>query len=79
MHCVSVCVCMCGNNINTAKIQKQNLLDHGKDIWMTVSYFVNAQKFTVELNFKELPFLDILIKNQNEEIITNIHYKPTDT
>ena len=28
---------------------------------------------------KELPFLDILIKNVNTQIITDIYHKPTDT
>ena len=26
-----------------------------------------------------MPFLDILIKNENDEIITDIYHKPTDT
>ena len=33
----------------------------------------------MEHSFKELPFLDILIKNQNAQIITDIYHKPTDT
>ena len=33
-------------------------------------------KFTMEHSFKELPFLDILIKNQNSQIIIN-HSHPT--
>ena len=36
-------------------------------------------KFTMEYSCKELPFLDIPIKNENGEIITNIYHKPTDT
>ena len=36
-------------------------------------------KSTMEYSFKELPFLDILIKNENGEIITDIYHKPTDT
>ena len=28
---------------------------------------------------KELPFLDILIKTVNDQIITDIYHKPTDT
>ena len=32
-----------------------------------------------KIGFKELPFLDILIKNENGEIITDINHKPTDT
>ena len=35
-------------------------------------------KFTIEHNFKELPFLDILIKNQNGQIILDIYHWPTD-
>ena len=31
----------------------------------------------MEHSFKELPFLDILIKNENDQIITNIYHKPT--
>ena len=33
----------------------------------------------MEHSFKELPFLDILIKNENGQIIIDIYYKPTDT
>ena len=33
----------------------------------------------MEHSFKELSFLDILIKNKNEQIITDIYHKPTDT
>ena len=36
-------------------------------------------KFTMEHSPKELPFLDILIKNVNGQIITDIYHKPTDT
>ena len=36
-------------------------------------------KFTMEHSSKELPFLDILIKNVNGQIITDINHKPTDT
>jgi len=36
-------------------------------------------KFTIEHNSKELPFLDIIIKNINGQIITDIYHKPTDT
>ena len=36
-------------------------------------------KFTMEYSLKELPFLDLLIKNENGEIITDIYHKPTDT
>ena len=36
-------------------------------------------KFTIEYNFKEPPFFDILIKNQNGQIITDIYQKPTNT
>ena len=36
-------------------------------------------EFTMEHSSKELPFLDILIKNVNGPIITNIYNKPTDT
>ena len=56
--------CSCGN-INDLHILLQNL--HPKI------------KFTLEHNFKELPFLDISIKNQSGQIITDIYYKPTDT
>ena len=33
----------------------------------------------MEYSFKELPFLDLLIKNENGEIISDINHKPTDT
>ena len=33
----------------------------------------------MEHTSKELPFLDILIKNVNGQIITDIYHKPTDT
>ena len=36
-------------------------------------------KLTMEYNLKELPFSDILIKNVNGQIITDIYHKPTDT
>ena len=36
-------------------------------------------KFTMERSSKELPFLDILIKNENSQIITDIYQKPIDT
>ena len=36
-------------------------------------------KFTMEHSSKELPFFDILIKNVNSQIITDIYHKPTDT
>ena len=36
-------------------------------------------KFTMEKNRKELPFLDILIKREENKIITDIYYKKTDT
>ena len=34
---------------------------------------------TLKNSFKELPFLDILIKNQNGQIIIDIYHKSTDT
>ena len=36
-------------------------------------------KFTIQLIFKEIPFLDTLVKKQNGQNIANIYYKPTDT
>ena len=33
----------------------------------------------MEHSSKELPFLDILIKNKNDEITTDIYHKPRDT
>ena len=36
-------------------------------------------KFTMKRSLKQLPFLDILIKNVNCKIITDIYYKPKDT
>ena len=36
-------------------------------------------KFTMGHNSKELPFVDILIKNENGQIITDIYHKSTDT
>ena len=35
-------------------------------------------RFTMEHRFKEPPFLDILIKSQNGQIIIDISHKPTD-
>ena len=35
-------------------------------------------KFPLEHSFKELPFLDILIKKENGEIIPDIYHNPTD-
>ena len=35
--------------------------------------------FTMEHSPKELPLLDILIKNINGKIITDVYHKPTDT
>ena len=35
-------------------------------------------KFTIS-NSKELPFLDIFIKNQNGQIIRDVYHKSTDT
>ena len=39
---------------------------------LTLSYLEENQ-------YKELPFLDILIKNENGQIITDIYHKSTDT
>ena len=36
-------------------------------------------KFTMEHSLKELSFLNILIKNENGQIITEIYHKPIDT
>lgn len=36
-------------------------------------------KFTMEQSKTELPFLDILVKIKNNNIITDIYHKPTDT
>ena len=36
-------------------------------------------EFTTEHSSKEQPFLDILIKNVNGQIIADIYHKPTDT
>ena len=36
-------------------------------------------KFIMEHILKELPFLDILVKNVNGKIITDFYHKPTDT
>ena len=33
----------------------------------------------MEHSLKELPFLEILIKNVNDRILTDIYHKPTDT
>ena len=41
--------------------------------------YTPKKKITMEHSSKELPFLDILIKNVNGEIITDIYHKPTDT
>ena len=37
------------------------------------------KNFTMKQSSKELTFLDILIKNVNGQIITDIYHKPTDT
>ena len=36
-------------------------------------------QFTMEISDKDLPFLDILIRKQNNKIETDIYYKTTDT
>ena len=36
-------------------------------------------KFSMEYSLKELPFLDVLIKNEKGEKTTDIYHKPTDT
>ena len=36
-------------------------------------------KFTKETNVKEIPFLDILVYFQNQQLLTTIHYKATDS
>ena len=36
-------------------------------------------KFTMEDSSKQLPFLAILMKNVNGQIITDIYHEPTDT
>lgn len=39
----------------------------------------NNVQFTIEFNPKELAFLDILFKNQDEKIETDVVYKPADS
>ena len=42
--------------------------------------FLNLSiKFTTKTNDKELPFLDILIKRNDDKIWTDIYFKPRDT
>ena len=36
-------------------------------------------QFTIEQSAKQLAFLDILIKKDNDRLFTDIHYKATDT
>ena len=55
-------------NINELYNLLQNLHPHQK-----------KKKFTMEHSFKELLFLDILIKNENGQIITDINHKHTET
>ena len=64
LHCFIFWKCPWGN-INDL----QNLLQH----------LHPKIKFTMEHSFKEPPFLDILIKNKNSQIITDIYHKPPDT
>ena len=47
----------------------------------TIYYKNNTQKinFAMEHSLKELPFLDILIKNVSGQIIIDIYHKPTNT
>ena len=45
-------------------------------------FWVSLTAFFVyhgEHSLKELPFLDILVKNVNDKIITDIYHIPTDT
>ena len=63
--CVSIDICVYGWDINELHKLLQNL---------------NAKiKFTLEYSLQGLPFLDILVKNLNGKIITDIYHKPTDT
>ena len=58
----------------------------GKRQWSNINDFCKLLpnlhskiKFIMEHSFRNLPFLDILIKNQNGQIIVNIYHKITDT
>ena len=55
---------------------------HGKTLTNYTTYYKTytpRKKITMEDSSKELPFLDILIKNVNGQIITEISHKLTDT
>ena len=80
-----------GNNIKEefTKLWKRYLHDcfiFWKCQWGSINKLHNLlqnllpkTKFTMEHRSKELPFLDILIKNVNGQIITDIYHRPTDT
>ena len=54
---------------------------HGGDINELYELLQNLHpkiKLTMEHSLKELLFLDILIKNVNGQIITDIYHKPTE-
>ena len=57
-----------------------------KSLWGNINNLYNLlqnlhpkMKSIMKHSVKELPFLDILIKNQNGQIITDFYHKPTDT
>ena len=55
---------------------------HGETLMNYTTYsktYTPKIKFSMEHSSKELPFLDILIKSVNGQIITDIYYKSTDT
>ena len=45
---------------------------------LTMGFFESIQ-FTMEYSKDAIPFLDILIKRNNDKIWMDIYYKPTDT
>ena len=52
---------------------------HINELHNLLQNFYPQIRFTMEHSSKELPFLDILIKKVNGQIITDINHKPTDT
>ena len=50
-----------------------------KDLLDILNSINNKIQFTMELNTNEIPFLDILIKRDDEKIWMDLFHKPTDT
>ncbi|MEW8544348.1 MAG: hypothetical protein AB2693_12510 [Candidatus Thiodiazotropha sp.] len=50
-----------------------------KNLHYILNHLHQDIKFTVECSKTELPFLDVLVKNEDGKIHTDIFYKPTDS